>query len=180
MPEYRRSAIRGGTFFFTVVSHRRIPMFGSQANVDLLRQCLRATMTAHPFGMDAIVVLPDHLHTIWTLPEGDSDFSMRWRLIKGNFSRHYSTSKAEDISGSRLHKAERGIWQRRFWEHVIRDQEDLNRHLDYIHYSPVKHGLVSSPGEWECSSFLSFVKRGLYAPDWGSGIRNEMLEMDIE
>ena len=113
-------------------------------------------MLAYPFDLDAIVVLPDHLHCIWILPEGDSDFSTRWRLIKSDFTRNYLSVSAGEISNSRRMKKERGIWQRRFWEHMIHDEADLNVHRDYIHYNPVKHGLVDSPAMWEYSSYNSF------------------------
>jgi putative transposase len=137
-------------------------------------------MEAHSFRIDAIVILPDHLHTIWNLPEGDSDFSTRWRLIKGAFSRQYHGYRAKDLPESMLRKNESGIWQRRFWEHSIRNQEDFNRHCDYIHYNPVKHGLVKSPIEWQNSSFKDFVDRGIYPSDWGSNIRKEISGWDLE
>lgn len=180
MPEYRRAFLKGGTFFFTVVSRKREPLFTSETNVNLLKKCFQTTMVAHPFQIEAIVILPDHLHTIWTLPDEDSDFSMRWRLIKGNFSRHYYGFNKEDISKSILKKNERGIWQRRFWEHTIRDEDDFNRHCDYIHYNPVKHGLVSSPSEWKYSSFMNFVRKGFYPANWGYQIGKEIKEMDFE
>ena len=179
MPEYRRLLIQGGMYFFTVVSNERRPILTSQRNVDLLRRCFISTSKDHPFSLDAIVILPDHLHTIWTLPAGDSDFSTRWRLIKGAFSRHFQL-EGERISDSRARKAERGVWQRRFWEHAIRDQEDLNRHVDYIHYNPVKHGLASSPGTWRYSSFSSFVRRGCYEPDWGASVPKVIRDMSLE
>ena len=113
------------------------------------------------------MVLPDHLHAIWTLPEGDADFSTRWRLIKSNFSR--DLPRSERISTSRAAKSERGIWQRRYWEHQIRDEEDLARHVDYIHFNPVKHGLVARARDWPHSSFHRLVAAGLLHPDWGIG-----------
>jgi putative transposase len=137
-------------------------------------------MVAHPFELDAIVVLPDHLHCIWILPDNDSDFSTRWRLIKSDFSRNYLAASAAEISDSRRTKKEKGIWQRRFWEHMIRDEADLNMHRDYIHCNPVKHGLADSPNKWVYSSFNAFVGKGLYPTDWGSAPRKELLEMDLE
>lgn len=114
---------------------------------DLLKISFRYVVAKRPFFVDAIVVLPDHLHCIWTLPPGDGDFSVRWRLLKTYFSRHYrGQADTVYVSESMVDKQEAGIWQRRFWEHAIRDQEDFNRHCDYIHYNPVKHGLVRSPG----------------------------------
>ncbi|MFA5055264.1 MAG: transposase [Dehalococcoidia bacterium] len=180
MPDYRRAYIKGGTFFFTVVTNGRCPTFSDKTAVDLLKASFRRVMLAHPFKMDSIVVLPDHFHCIWMLPENDSDFSMRWRLIKSDFSRNYLGSSASIKSASRQMKKERGIWQRRFWEHMIRDKADLNTHRDYIHYNPVKHGLVDSPAKWEYSSFNSFMGKGLYPADWGSVPRKELLEMDLE
>lgn len=180
MPEYRRACIKGGTFFFTVVTNGCYPIFNDKLAVDLLRTSFKRVMVAHPFDLDAIVVLPDHLHCIWILPEGDSDFSTRWRLIKSDFTRGYLSVSAGEISDSRRMKKERGIWQRRFWEHTIRDEADLNTHRDYIHYNPVKHGLADSPADWEHSSFKAFVSRGLYPKDWGKSPRKELLEMDLE
>jgi putative transposase len=118
------------------------------------------------------VVLPDHLHCIWMLPDGDSDFSVRWRLVKSAFTRAKPMSEAKAVSDSRFRKKERGFWQRRFWEHMIRDEEDLNRHRDYIHYNPVKHGLAATPNEWTHSSFKMFVRQGLYPSDWGGSPQN--------
>jgi putative transposase len=180
MPDYRRAYIKGGAFFFTVVTNGRYPIFYDKSAVDLLKASFRRVILAHPFDLDAIVVLPDHLHCIWILPEGDSDFSTRWRLIKSDFSRNYWAAPAAEISDSRLIKKERGIWQRRFWEHAIRNETDLNTHRDYIHYNPVKHGLADSPANWQYSSYNTFMKKGLYPADWGSAPRKELLEMDLE
>ncbi|MBI2909518.1 MAG: transposase [Chloroflexi bacterium] len=179
MPDYRRSLSKGGTFFFTVVTYRRHPVFKAEVNVELLRQSFKKTIAAHPFAIDAIVILPDHLHTLWTLPDHDSDYSTRWRLIKSAFSRHYTGSAAGGVSESMLGKSEKGIWQRRFWEHLIWDDTDFGRHCDYIHYNPVKHGIVASPIEWKYSSFRSFVERGFYATNWGDG-GVELEGMDFE
>jgi len=180
MPDYRRAYLKGGTFFFTAVSYKRHPIFKEEAAIDLLRQSFRTTMSAYPFRIDAIVVLPDHLHTIWTLPENDFDFSIRWKRIKAAFSRRYRGSIVEDVSESIHRKKEKGVWQRRFWEHVIRDQADFERHCDYIHYNPVKHGLVNSPREWKYSSFRRFVDKGFYRHDWGESALKELHEMDVE
>ena len=180
MPDYRRAYLKGRTFFFTVVSYKRYPIFREEAAIDLLWQCFQTTMTIYPFRVDATVILPDHLHTIWTLPDSDHDFSTRWKRIKATFSRHYRGCIIEDVSESMRRKKEKGIWQRRFWEHAIRDQSDFNRHCDYIHYNPVKHGLVNSPLEWEYSSFRKFVEKGLYCQDWGQSPAKELLKMDLE
>jgi len=113
------------------------------------------------------VVLPDHLHAMWTLPDGNSDFSTRWRLIKTVFARQIPAT--ERLSAVRKRKGERGIWQRRFWEHAIRDEHDWERHVDYIHFNPVKHGYAKQAIDWPYSSFHRFVREGQYAVDWGGG-----------
>jgi putative transposase len=130
----------------------------------MLRAAFRYTRARHPFSLEAIAVLPDHLHAIWVLPEGDADFPLRWRLIKAAFSRGLAAH--EFVSTSRQHKGERGIWQRRYWEHAVRDQDDLNRHLDYIHFNPVKHGYVPRASDWPYSSFHRMVRLGAYPEGW--------------
>ena len=120
--------------------------------------------------MDAVVILPDHLHCIWQLPKNDDNFSSRWRLIKSYFSR--SINSEEYISKSRQRKKERGIWQRRFWEHVIRNEEDYIRHVEYIHYNPIKHGYVNNVQDWKYSSFHHWVKRSIYSIDWATNDKN--------
>jgi len=133
----------------------------------MLNACFRAVNDALPYTTDAIVVLPDHIHCIWTLPDHDLDFSTRWKKIKSAFTRRYSGPRAATISQSMCRKKEASVWQRRFWEHRIRDESDFNRHCDYIHYNPVKHGYVSLPSQWKHGSFGQFVELGFYAPDWG-------------
>lgn len=152
MSDYRRVIIPGGVFFFTVVTHERAPLFSSDERVELLRAAFRKVKAARPFHIDAMVVLPDHLHCIWRLPEGDGDYSGRWREIKKAASREIDAR----ING----RGERPVWQRRFWEHAIRDEADWRRHVDYIHYNPVKHGLVARPGDWPRSSFGRAVACG--------------------
>ena len=178
MPDYHRAYVTGGTFFFTVVSYGRLPIFQQESAINLLHTCFQETMAIHPFDIDAWVILPDHLHTIWTLPEKDSDFSTRWKRIKSAFSKHFEGSA--EISQSMWRKGEKGIWQRRFWEHVIRDQVDFNRHCDYIHYNPVKHGLVSVPSDWRHSSFSRFLEGGLYIQEWGKSAPKDIIEMNLE
>jgi putative transposase len=164
---YRRNFIEGGSFFFTVnLTDRRSHLLIKR--IDLLRQSFRYTQSRHPFTIDAVVVLPDHLHAIWTLPSGDADYAVRWRLIKSMFSR--GVERVEERSESRRLKRERGIWQRRYWEHTLRDEGDVGRHCDYIHYNPVKHGYVKSVENWPFSSFRKFVRSGLYPVDWGGVI----------
>jgi putative transposase len=164
--KYRRALIPGGTFFFTVVTHNRMPLLARDDRVALLRDAFRYVMQRHPFQLEACVILPDHLHAIWTLPEDDHDYSTRWRLIKSYFS-HRFQDKPQIPSSSRAAKQEKTVWQRRYWEHSIRDDADYAHHLNYIHYNPVKHGLASSPWEWPYSSFRQWVNKGVYTPDWG-------------
>ena len=176
MTDYRRYRIEGGTYFFTVNLAERNRTLLTE-HIGILREAFREVKEAHPFKIDAIVILPDHLHTIWTLPNGDHDFSQRWRQIKSAFSREIA--KEERISQSRLRKQERGIWQRRFWEHVVRDKEDFNRHVDYIHINPVKHGYVKKVADWPYSSFHQYVRLGILPVDW-AGIGNCEFGLDLE
>ncbi|MDR3573923.1 MAG: transposase [Anaerolineaceae bacterium] len=165
--DYRRAFAPGGTFFFTVVSYRRRPIFSSPQAVEVLRSAFRSTIHKMPFTVVASVILPDHMHFIWTLPAESSDYSTRWKLIKGEFTRHWCAKEIESESASRVQKGEKDVWQRRFWEHLIRDEIDLTRHVEYIHYNPVKHGFVNSPCAWKYSSFMTFVREGVYPIDWG-------------
>jgi putative transposase len=163
MTSYRRNFIAGGSFFFTVnLADRRLRLLTD--HIERLRAAFCKTRRRHPFTIDAIVVLPDHLHAIWTLPEGDADFAIRWMLIKASFSRGLLHS--EPVSSSRVRKRERGIWQRRYWEHTLRDETDFARHADYIHFNPVKHGHVSRVRDWPFSSFHRLVRFGVYPLDW--------------
>jgi putative transposase len=164
---YRRTFLPGGTFFFTLVTYQRRPIFSNPDAVDLLRDAFGYTMKRMPFTVVASVILPDHMHFIWTLPPESGDFSTRWRLIKSFFTRNWGGKESISEDASRVQKGEKDIWQRRFWEHQIRDELDLTRHVEYIHYNPVKHGFVSSSGEWEYSSFEKYVRDGTYPPDWG-------------
>lgn len=175
MPRYIRAFVPGGTFFFTVaLLERRRRLLTS--HIEALREAFASVRAERPFVIDAMVVLPDHLHCIWTLPPDDADFSSRWHAIKARFSR--SIPKGERSSPRRTAKGERGIWQRRFWEHAIRDETDFERHADYIHYNPVKHGHARRAADWPYSSFARYVQRGVYSLDWGAadGIRAMKLE----
>jgi putative transposase len=163
---YRRSQQSGGSFFFTLVTYERQPILTRPDHIDRLRAAFKREIEKYPFALDAIVILPDHLHALWHLPEGDRDFSGRWSRIKRYFSIGCVGATAEQ-SDSRRQKRERMVWQRRFWEHTIRDEEDWRRHIDYIHFNPVKHGYARSAGEWPHSSFQRCVQKGWYAPDWG-------------
>jgi len=161
---YIRSKAGGGVYFFTVNLAERHNNDLLISHVDLLREAFRLTKRQYPFIIEACVILPEHLHCIWRLPEGDYDFSTRWRLIKTHFSKNIAQN--ERISSSRKWKKERGIWQRRFWEHLIKDEEDYKNHLDYIHYNPVKHGYVQQAIDWQYSSFHLWFERGVYPRDW--------------
>lgn len=163
MPNYRRYHLSGGCYFFTVnLAERRKTLLVDA--VDLLRSVVRTVRSRHPFEIDAMVILPDHLHAVWTLPPNDSDFATRWALIKAGFS--HGLPHGESTSESRRRRGERGIWQRRFWEHAIRDEDDYRRHVDYVHFNPVKHGHVTRVVAWPYSSFHRFVGRGVYPMDW--------------
>ena len=166
MTEYRRNFVAGGSYFFTVALADRSSRLLTD-HIELLRQAVLETNTKMPFVLDAMVVLPEHLHCIWTLPPGDSDYPRRWKILKGIFSRHLP--KVGQRSNSLLAKGESGIWQRRHWEHTLRNEEDIHRHLDYIRYNPVKHGHASSVGEWPYSIFNRYVEKGMYPADWGGG-----------
>jgi len=163
MTNYRRSDIAGATYFFTVNLADRSQSLLTE-HIALLRNAFEYTRERHHFTVDAIVILPEHIHAIWTLPEGDSDFALRWRLIKTVFSR--GLPKGERRSDSRQSKGERGIWQRRYWEHLIRDEADFSRRVDYIHINPVKHGLVSRVADWPHSSFHRYVRADKLPMDW--------------
>jgi putative transposase len=153
---YRRAWMPGGCFFFTVVTASRRPHFRDAARVAMLRRAIREVRATHPFDIDAMVVLPDHLHCIWTLPDGDTDFAVRWRLIKAKTSRLV-----------RMRFGDGKLWQRRYWEHRIRDEGDFRYHVDYIHYNPVHHGWARQPVDWPWSSIHTFLHHGRLEPDWG-------------
>ncbi len=168
MSKYRRANVEGGLCFFTVVlADRSSRLLFEQ--IDRLRRIYGDVRGRRPFETVAVCVLPDHLHAIWALPEHDRDFSTRWNLIKAGFSRGLD---AKPRSKSKLLKREKGIWQRRYWEHAICDDADLERHIDYIHFNPVKHGYVTRVADWPHSSFHRFVERGLLTADWGGDMRD--------
>jgi putative transposase len=170
MPDYRRWYVPGGTFFFTLATDHRRRML----NAALARRCLREAIenvrTTWPFELLAIVLLPEHLHTIWSLPPGDARYPIRWKRVKEEFTRRYLNAGGEEIppSVSRLRHHERGIWQRRYWEHNVRDEDDLKRCVDYIHWNPKKHGHVANIRDWPWSSFHRFVALDEYTLDWGA------------
>jgi putative transposase len=169
MSRYRRLHLKGGTFFFTVaLADRSSNLLVEQ--IDLFRKVYRAVQQRLAFETIAICVLPEHLHAVWSLPADDADFPLRWNLIKGGFSRGIPTSAAR--SESKTAKREKGIWQRRYWEHTIRDDADLERHINYIHYNPVKHGHASRVCDWPHSSFYRYVTRCVLPLDWGGDVSN--------
>ena len=162
---YRRANAAGGTYFFTVnLADRSRRLLVER--VDDLRVAVRTVRDRHPFEIVAWVVLPDHLHAVWALPPGDADFSTRWMLIKAGFSRRLECDEA--VRESRVRKGERGIWQRRFWEHQIRDDDDLQRHVHYVHINPVKHGHASRASGWPYSSIHRYIRAGELAEDWSA------------
>ncbi|MCW1936438.1 transposase [Pseudomonas sp. MDMC_285] len=163
MPNYRRARVPGATYFFTVNLRDRTSDLLIR-EIDLLRETVRATKTRHPFHIDAWVVLPEHMHCLWTLPLGDADFALRWKVIKFAFSKRLLAT--EMLSVNQQNRRERGIWQRRYWEHLIRDEHDYQRHFDYIHYNPLKHGHVARLADWPYSSFHRAVAQGIYPADW--------------
>jgi putative transposase len=170
MPNYRRNFVPGGSYFFTVNLADRQQQLLTQ-HIEFLRTAFRYTQKRHPFTIEAIVILLEHLHAIWGLPEGDADFAVRWRLIKTEFSR--ALPEGEGVSQSRFSKGERGIWQRRYWEHTLRDEEDFERHVNYIHFNPVKHGHVSRVKDWPHSSFHRMVREGVLPDDWAGDARDD-------
>ena len=168
MPNYRRAYIPGGTFFFTVVTHQRRRLFHLERHRTLLGESIRRCQSDWPFEINAIVLLPDHLHTIWTLPQGDTNYSARWSVIKKEFTKAFMASGGTDheVSAGKQREHRRGVWQRRFWEHTIENEDDFETHFDYIHYNPVKHGLVECPIDWSASSFHRWAKAGVYTKNW--------------
>jgi len=169
MPEYRRIKQPGGTIFFTVVTFGRRPILTSPESRSILRKAWQNVQVKHPFQTLAVCLLPDHLHTIWQLPEGDTNTAVRWNEIKRHFSHEYLKVVGEGNNvrnESRIKRREAAIWQRRYWAHVLFDQEDLNNHFDYIHINPQKHGLVKQVMDWPWSSFHRYVQMGVYSQDW--------------
>ncbi|WP_341327909.1 transposase [Methylotuvimicrobium sp. KM2] len=163
MVSYRRNRVAGGTYFFTVTLQKRNRSLLVDYIEDL-RESVRDVRREHPFHIEAWVVLPEHLHAIWTLPPEDRDYSMRWKRIK----RQFTNSLVEaGVAVKKNRRGEYDLWQNRFWEHTIRNESDLNRHFDYIHYNPVKHGLVTRVRDWPYSTFHRYVKAGIYRADWG-------------
>jgi putative transposase len=169
MSRYRRLNIEGGAFFFTLA----LALRGSDLlvrHIAQLRHAYAEVEKRHPFETVAVCILPDHIHALWQLPDGDADYASRWSLFKSGFSRVLPAAKTR--SPSKIAKREKGIWQRRYWEHAIRDDADLGRHVDYIHYNPVKHGLVTRVADWPFSSFHRYVAQGILPADWAGDAKD--------
>lgn len=182
MPDYRRWYVPGGTYFFTVVTHRRYPFFKAPPARRLLGEVMRDARAERPFETIASALLWDHLHCIWTLPAGDDDYSTRWKMVKGEFTRRWLEAGGFElpVSPSRRSRGERGIWQRRFWEHATLEEADLQARFDYIHYNPVKHRYVKRPWDWPWSTFRRYVALGDYPRDWGSIEPPHLSGLDFE
>ena len=176
MPDYRRAWHPGGTYFFTVNLLQRQGNDLLVRHIELLRSTVDAVRQRHPFQIHGWVVLPEHLHCVIELPDGDADFATRWRLVKIGFSK--ALPKTEMLSEVRARRGERGIWQRRFWEHLIRDERDFQAHMDYVHINPVKHGLVERVADWPYSTFHRLVAKGIYPSDWAGGYERDLGYLD--
>jgi putative transposase len=170
MSHYRRPLVTGGTYFFTVVSYQRRPILTLPPARRALHEAMALTRRERPFEIVAMVLLPDHLHAVWSLPEGDADFSVRWKLIKTRVTLALADHDLAPCgkTTSRRRRKERNVWQRRFWDHAIRNDEDFRNHVDYVHWNPVKHTLVPRVEDWPYSTFHRYVRQGVYAKDWGS------------
>jgi putative transposase len=164
--------VAGGTYFFTVNLPQRYPNDLLVRHIELFRTGVREVRKNRPFHIDAWVILPDHLHYVWTLPPGDDDFTNRWRMIKQGFSK--ALPMTERRSSVRIARGERGLWQRRFWEHAIRDDGDYAAHVDYCHINPLKHGYVKRVADWPYSTFHRYVERGVYPLDWADGPESDL------
>lgn len=160
MATFRRAWIPGGTYFFTLATWRRQPLLTHPDAVTALREAFRSVREEHAFEIDALVVLPDHMHAIWTLPPDDADFARRWAMVKRRVSQRTAHLVRKPVSASMTKRRETGVWQRRYWEHSIRDDTDLRRHVDYIHFNPVKHGYARRVADWPYSTFHRYVADG--------------------
>jgi putative transposase len=176
MPDYRRAWHPGGTYFFTVNLLQRQSNDLLVRHIELLRSTVDLVRQRYPFQIHGWVVLPEHLHCVIELPLGDADFATRWRLIKIAFSK--ALPKTEVLSAVRTQRGERGIWQRRYWEHLIRDERDFQAHMDYVHINPVKHGLVKCVADWPYSTFHHLVAKGVYPSDWAGGSEGSLGYID--
>ena len=172
MPNFHRWRIAGASYFFTSVTAGRRPLFWNQVARALLSNTIRECRAKWDFGLDAIVLLPDHWHVLITLPPGDDEYPKRMGWIKKEFTKAWLNAGGKEVPVTHSQKQlrRRGVWQPRFWEHTIRDDEDFEAHVNYIHYNPVKHGYVSAPADWKWSSFIQWVDKAAYTLDWGTGI----------
>ncbi len=169
MRSFRRLRLAGESYFFTVVTFERRPLFANASAITAFRDAQAQVASKHPFVIEAEAILPDHIHSVWSLPEDDAEYATRWMLIKSGTSRRLAqTVNLPPVSESRRRKREVAVWQRRYWEHVIRDEKDFVRHVDYIHYNPVKHGLVENPEDWPYSTYQLFYDAGEYSSGWVS------------
>jgi putative transposase len=183
MPNYRRAHVPGGSFFFTLVTNRRARLFTQPRGRHLLGSMFRRCLLRWPFTINALVLLPEHLHAIWSLPPGDDDYPKRWGWIKKEFTKEWlHVGGAEErVSDARRRERRRGVWQPRYWEHTLEDEDDFERHFDYIHYNPVKHGHVKCPRDWPWSSFHRWVARGVYSEHWACSQGGFLMDFsDIE
>ncbi len=183
MPNFRRAFIPGGSFFFTLVTNRRARLFVHPTAREILGTVFRKCLERWPFTINALVLLPEHLHAIWSLPPCDAAYPKRWGWIKKEFTKHWlrKNGREETISASRRSERRRGIWQPRYWEHTLEDENDFERHFDYIHYNPVKHGHVRCPRDWPWSTFHRWVKAGVYSRHWVCSHRGWTMDFsDIE
>jgi len=173
MATFRRSTVPGATYFFTVNTYQRQKVLTDAPFYTALKQSFLEVKAEYPFSIDAFVLLPDHLHCIWTLPENDADYALRWNIIKRSVSQKTCGLITSPRSRSQLNRGESGLWQRRYWEHQIRDERDFEKHVGYIHWNPVKHGYVKQVNDWPYSSFHRFVERGILPADWAGGAQTE-------
>ena len=182
MPNYHRFRVEGGTYFFTVVTYHRRPILTTETARNILHTAWMDTQQRFPFDTIAVCLLPDHIHCIWKLPEDDSNYSTRWNMIKGLFSKQYIkvAGRLDELNPLQIKRREAAIWQRRFWEHTILDDDDLDAHIDYIHYNPVKHEYVDKAVDWKWSSFHRFVNEGVYDVDWIGGDDGRLKEVGLE
>lgn len=182
MTNYCRNYVPGGTYFFTLVSYRRRSIFKLPIARKSLREAISRVRKKYEFQIVALVLLPDHLHAVWTLPSGDDKYSMRWMRIKDKFTKLFLAQGGREgrLTASARRRKERGVWQRRYWEHTVRDEDDLERCVDYIHFNPVKQGYVTQVRDWPWSSFHRFVKEGQYSSEWGKSVSRQYDWTDFE
>jgi putative transposase len=166
MATFRRAVVPGATYFFTATTNQRRKVLTNALFYSALRDAFKHVKAEYPFTINALVLLPDHLHCIWTLPPGDANYALRWNVLKRLVSQASRDLVEQSTSRSRQQRRELGLWQRRFWEHQIRDEQDFIKHVEYIHWNPVKHGYVVRVRDWPYSSFHRYVRQGMYPVDW--------------